>query len=149
MQQHILDLMGPIPLVPEPAPITVAYIDVRLPAGFPSPCADFTEAPLDLNEFVVRNRTATFYFSVAGDSMIGAGIHDGDKVAVDRSITPRSGHIVVAVVDQNFTLKRLHRRGDVIELRPENPAYQPIRLREGEELQIWGVVTAVIRKLAI
>ena len=140
-------LSGPFPLSYTPAPVAVTLFDAGVPAGFPSPCADFTEEQLDLNAYVVRNRAATFYFSVKGNSMEGAGICDSDKVAVDRSITPRSGHIVVAVVDGEYTLKRLYRRGSVIELRPENPAYAPLRLADDQELMIWGVVVAVIRKL--
>jgi len=79
--------------------------------------------------------------------MSGAGILDGDKVLVDRAIEPRHGHIVIAVINNDYTLKRLYRRTGVIELRAENPAYRPIRLKEAEELQVWGVVIGVIRKL--
>ena len=79
--------------------------------------------------------------------MTGAFIDDGDKVLVDRSIEPKHGHIVIASVNDEYTIKRLYKRKGVIELRPENPAFQPIRLREGEELQVWGVVVGIIRKI--
>lgn len=144
----ITELSGPSPLVYATPPVCITLIDAGIPAGFPSPCADYSEDGLDLNKYLVRNQAATFYFSVKGDSMILAGIFDGDKVAVDRSIRPRSGHIVVAVVDGEYVLKRLHKHGRVVELRPENPAYQPILLGDCQELVVWGVVVGVIRKLS-
>ncbi len=120
---------------------------VKIPAGFPSPAADYVEDELDLNTYLVKHKAASFFFEVEGDSMVGAGILDGDKVLVDRSLVPMHGHVVVAIIDAEFTLKRLHRVGDTIELRPDNPAYRAIQIREGNDLQIWGVVSAVIRKL--
>ena len=120
---------------------------LKIPAGFPSPAADYVEDELDLNTYLIKHRAASFFFQVEGDSMIGAGIFDGDKVLVDRSLVPMHGHVVVAIIDAEFTLKRLYRVGDTIELRPENPAYRAIPIREGNDLQIWGVVSAVIRKL--
>ncbi len=120
----------------------------NIPAGFPSPASDFSEDGLDVNAYLIRHRAASFYFTVEGDSMSGAGILDGDKVLVDRAVEPKHGHIVVAVINNEYTLKRLYRRRGVLELRPENPAYKPIRLKEDEELQVWGVVIGVIRKLA-
>lgn len=104
------------------------------------------ERGLDLNEFMVRNQAATFYFRVQGDSMTGARIFDGDLLVVDRSVEPKHGHVVLAVVNGEYTVKRLHRRGGKIELHPENAAYRPMRLRDGEELQVWGVVTGVLRR---
>lgn len=143
------NISGPYPLTYTPSPVTITLIDAHIPAGFPSPCTDYTEESLDLNTYIVRNQAATFYFSVKGYSMSGAGILDGDKVAVDRSIPPRHGHIVVAVVDDEYTLKRLYRQGLVIELQSEHPAFPPMRMKDGQELVIWGVVTAVIRKLSM
>lgn len=121
----------------------------KISAGFPSPAADYVEQGLDLNTYLVKHKAASFFFNVAGDSMSAAGILDGDKVLVDRSVTPQHGHVVIAVIDAEYTLKRLHLLGDRVELHPDNPAYAPIRLVEGNELQIWGVVTAVIRKLRV
>ena len=77
------------------------------------------------------------------------GILDGDQVTVDRSIEARHGHIVIAVVNQEYTIKKLYRRGGITELRPENPAYAPIRFAEHDELQVWGVVTGVLRKVRV
>ena len=118
----------------------------RLSAGFPSPAADYAEDGLDLNEYLVRNKSATFMFTVKGDSMIGASIEEGDKVVVDRSLRPHHNDIVVAVVDGEYTIKRLYRHRGRVELRPENPSYQPIVFPEGTELQVWGVVVGVVRR---
>lgn len=118
----------------------------RLPAGFPSPAADHVEEGLDFNEFLVRNKAATYVFTVTGDSMSGAGIENGDKVVVDRSLSPAHDDIVVALVNNEFTIKRLFKRRGQIELRPDNPAYPPITFEEGSELQVWGVVVGVVRK---
>ena len=118
----------------------------RISAGFPSPAADYAEEGLDLNDFLVRNKPASFMFTVKGDSMINAGIVEGDKVIVDRSLNARSKDIVVAVVNGEYTIKRLFKSSSKVELRPENPAYQPIVFKEGSELEIWGVVVGVVRR---
>lgn len=142
-------LSGPFEPPLQSAPSEVIFLDARVACGFPSPAADYEESSLDLNAFVVQNRAATFFFTVSGCSMANAGILDGDRVAVDRSITPRHGHIVVAVVNHEYTIKRLHMLGGAVELHAEHEAYPPIRFKDGEELCIWGVVTAVIRKLRV
>lgn len=121
----------------------------KVAAGFPSPAADYVEKSLDLNAYLVAHREASFFFRVSGDSVSGAGIIDGDVVLIDRSINPCHGQFVLAVIDGEYTLKRLHHLHGVIELHPENPAFTPIRLSEGQELQIWGVVAAVIRKYRV
>jgi DNA polymerase V len=115
-------------------------------AGFPSPAGDYVEDGLDLNNYLVQNKPATFMFTVRGESMIVAGIHDGDKVVVDRALKAKHNDIVVAVVDGEYTIKRLYKYRGRIELRPENPDYQPITFTEGKELQIWGVVVGVVRR---
>jgi DNA polymerase V len=137
----------PCALLPPPSP--QPELCHRISAGFPSPAADYVEQGLDLNTYLVQHKAASFFFNVTGESMIGAAILDGDKVLVDRSVTPQHGHIVIAVIDSEYTLKRLHLLNGKVELHPDNPAYAPIRLVEGNELQIWGVVTAVIRKLRV
>lgn len=116
-------------------------------AGFPSPADDYVETWLDLNQLLVRNRPATFFLRVQGDSMIAAGIHDGDILVVDRSVEPVHRSVVVAVVDSELTVKRLVREHGRIELHAENPRYAPIRLREGQELVIWGVVVHAIHNV--
>ncbi len=119
----------------------------RISAGFPSPADDYVESALDLNAYLVRNPAATFMVKVSGDSMIGAGIADGDLLVVDRSEEAVHGRIVVAVLDGELTVKRLHIRRDVRLLVPENPKYKPLRIESGQELQLWGVVTGVIKRV--
>ena len=119
----------------------------KVPAGFPSPATDYVEDRLDLNQLLIQHPEATFFVQVKGNSMIGAGIHDGDKLVVDRSINPTHGHVVIAVVDGDFTVKRLHRQDGFVKLIAENPEYPDITFKVGQELQIFGVVTSVIHKL--
>jgi DNA polymerase V len=119
----------------------------KVAAGFPSPAADHTRKRIDLNEHLIRNKEATFIFRVKGDSMTGIGIYEGDELLVDRSIEAKHGNIVLAVLNNEFTVKRLHRRGGVVKLVAENPIYPPIVVKDGEELTIWGVVTRNLHKL--
>ena len=119
----------------------------RVSAGFPSPADDYVESALDLNAYLVRNPAATFMVRVGGDSMAGAGIGDGDLLVVDRSEEAVHGKIVVAVLDGELTVKRLQIRKNVRLLVPENPKYKPLRIEPGQELQIWGVVTGVIKRV--
>ena len=117
-----------------------------IPAGFPSPATDYIEDGLDLNEYLVRHKAASFMFRVQGHSMQGAGIVDGDKVVVDRSIEPQHNQIVVAVVDGEYTMKRLYFKNGLVELRSENPAFKPICFTAENQLEIWGVVVGVVRR---
>lgn len=127
-------------------PLLLPLAAHRVPAGFPSPATDYLEDGLDLNAYLVQHPAATFLFSVQGHSMQGAGILDGDKVVVDRAVDARHGHIVVAAVDGEFTLKRLYQRHNRVELHPENPAFPPIQFTGSTQLQIWGVVVGVVRR---
>ena len=113
-------------------------------AGFPSPADDYVEKKLDLNEHLVGNRQATFFLRVSGDSMIGAGIHDGDLLIVDRSIPAVNKKIVVAVVDGELLVKRLLRAKGKVFLAAENPNYAQIEVTEELSFEVWGVVTNVI-----
>ena len=137
--------MQPIPIQAVPIPILSFFASVH--AGFPSPAADHSQKRIDLNEHLIRNKEATFLFRVRGDSMTGIGIYEGDTLLVDRSIDPRHNAIVLAVLNNEFTIKRLHRRGGVVKLVSENPIYPPIQMKQGEELSIWGVVTFNLHKL--
>lgn len=119
----------------------------HVPAGFPSPAADHTQKRIDLNDHLIRNKEATFIFKVKGDSMIDAGIYEGDALVIDRSIEAKHGNIVLAVLNNEFTVKRLYRRGGIVKLVPENKIYPPIMVKDGEELVIWGVVTYNLHKL--
>ena len=119
----------------------------RASAGFPSPASDHIEGELDISEYLIPRPAATFLFRVTGESMIKAGIFPGDVLTVDRAREPQHNDIVVAVVDGEFTVKRLFWRPGEIALQPENDDYEPIQIREGTELLIWGVVGGVVRKL--
>lgn len=131
---------------PSPNLCELRFLAHRISAGFPSPATDYAEEGLDLNEYLVRNKAATYMFTVRGDSMTGAGIENGDKVVVDRSITPVNDDIVVAVVNSEFTIKRLCKLRGCVELHAENPAYAPITFSDGSELQVWGVIVGVVRR---
>ncbi len=119
----------------------------KVPAGFPSPAADHTRKRIDLNEHLIRNGDTTFIFKVKGDSMIDIGIYEGDALLVDRSIEARHGNIVLAVLNNEFTVKRLHKRGGVIKLVPETPRFPTITVKEGGEFDVWGVVSYNLHKL--
>ena len=116
-------------------------------AGFPSPADDYVEKKLDLNEYLVRNRQATFFLRVSGDSMVGAGIHDGDLLVVDKSLSASHKKTVVAVVDGELLVKRLLRTEGKVLLAAENPNYPQIEVTEELAFQIWGVVTNVIHEV--
>lgn len=137
----------PIPLRPSDEKVLLEMCAWKVPAGFPSPAADHARKRIDLNDHLIRNREATFIFKVKGDSMVGAGIYEGDALVVDRSIEPKHNHVVLAVVNGDFTVKRLYRRGGVIKLLPENKIYPPITFKDAEELIVWGVVTYNLHKL--
>jgi DNA polymerase V len=127
-----------------PALLKLPLYGHKVSAGFLSVADDYVEGRLDLNQLLVRNRSATFFLRVKGDSMTGAGIHDGDIIVVDRSLEPVDRAVVVAVVDGELTVKRLRLRNGSAELHAENPKYALIRLQEGQELTIWGVVTSAV-----
>jgi DNA polymerase V len=127
-------------------PVLPFLVNQSIHAGFPSPALDYAEKPLDLNEYLIAHRAATFIFQVRGESMRNAGIFDGDKVIVDRSRSPKNGHIVIAAVNHAFTIKYLRIQGTRIELHPDNPDCSPIIPKPEDEVVIWGVVTAVVRK---
>lgn len=116
----------------------------RVPAGTPVPADDLRERDIDLNQHLVRHPESTFLVTVKGDSMIDAGINDGDLLVVDHAVEPRPGKVVVAVLNGELTVKRLFKSAQQVLLVPENPAYQPIEIHEGASFFIWGVVTNVI-----
>lgn len=118
-----------------------------IPAGFPSPAEGYLTDSLNLHDLVVKNPPATFFVRVVGDSMKDAGIASGDILVVDRSLEPRQGKIVVAVLDGEFTVKRIHfEPNGIITLVAANPAYAPITVGRDAEFQVWGVVSYVIHK---
>jgi DNA polymerase V len=119
----------------------------RISAGFPSPADDFIDKTLDLNEHLVRHPAATFFVRVAGNSMIGAGIHQGDLLIVDRSLEAQDGKIVIAILNGELTVKRFRKKFGKVFLWPENSNYQPIEIKDGAQFEIWGVVAHVIHSV--
>jgi DNA polymerase V len=113
-------------------------------AGFPSPADDHLDIALDLNEYLIKHPSATFYIYVKGDSMINDGIYNGDIMIVDRAISPKSKDVVIAVIDGEFTVKRIHKKNNKIYLQPSNKNYQTICITNEMDFQIWGVVTHTI-----
>lgn len=114
-------------------------------AGFPSPADDFKEKRISLDKTLIKNKEATFYARVSGESMIGAGLDDGDLLVIDRSLEAEHGKIAVCFLDGEFTVKRLSIEKDTITLMPENKNYKPIKVSKDSDLLIWGVVTYVIK----
>ena len=119
----------------------------KVSAGFPSPADDHMEMKLDLNQHLLQHPAATFFVRVSGDSMIGAGIYDGDVLVVDRSLTCKDSSIVIAVVDGELTVKRFYTRDNKVLLKAENPKYPDIIVTQEMDFRIWGVVTTVIHKV--
>ena len=115
--------------------------------GFPSPAEDYIEKRVDLNHQLMKRPAASFLMKVIGDSMIGAGIHSGDTLVVDRSERPRHGQVVVAVLNGELTVKRLSLKGKKTQLLPENPSHKPVQIDEFADLKVWGVVKHVIHSL--
>lgn len=115
-------------------------------AGFPSPAEDFAVKRIDLTEVLITHPQATFLLRVSGESMRDAGIFDGDMLVVNRAIKPRHGHIVVAVVDGEFTVKYLHQRAGRTKLRAANVTFPDICPKDGQTLEVWGVVTCSIKR---
>lgn len=133
-------------LSPKATPMELPLVTSKVPAGFPSPAEEYLGDTLDLNKLMIDNPTSTFFARVDGDSMINAGIFDGDILIVDRSVVAKHNSIVVAIVDNEFTVKRLKSDGE-LQLVPENPSYKPIKISGHSDITIWGVVTGVSRKL--
>jgi len=116
-------------------------------AGFPSPADDFIDKKLDLNDLLIKHPVATFFVRVSGDSMLGAGIHTGDILVVDRALEAVNANIVVAVINGELTVKRLRMARGKVTLMPENIHYKPIEITENDDFSIWGVVTSVIHRV--
>ncbi len=128
--------------------LSIPIFSSRVQAGFPSPADDHLEDRLDLNKHLIHHQEATFFVRAQGESMLNAGIHPGDILVVDKSLPAKSSKIVIAVVDGEFTVKRLHKYKGKITLKAENPEFDDIVISEGNELIIWGVVTSVIHQYA-
>ncbi|WP_033957321.1 LexA family protein [Psychroserpens jangbogonensis] len=128
-------------------PLEVALAQTGISAGLPSPANDYAESKISLDKTLVRNKDTTFYAKVSGQSMIGAGLDDGDLLVVDKSISPQHKQIAVCFIDGEFTVKRLKVTPEGVYLQPENPVYDPILVTENNDFQIWGIVTHVIKRM--
>ena len=123
------------------------YFDTGISAGFPSPAEDFKQERLSLDNELIKNKEATFFARVSGQSMIDAGLSNNDLLVIDRSLSPAHNKIAVCFLDGEFTVKRLKVENDVVWLQPENKNYQPIKITEENDFVIWGIVTNVIKKV--
>ena len=122
-------------------------VEQGISAGFPSPADDFKEIRISLDKELVKNQESTFYARVSGDSMLGAGIDDGDLLVIDKSLSPENGKIAVCFIDGDFTVKRIVKEKGKLYLKAENKKYKSIELSEESELIVWGIVEYVIKKL--
>lgn len=123
------------------------FFDTGVSAGFPSPAEDFKEERLSLDKELIKNKEATFFARVSGQSMIGAGLDDSDLLVIDRSLEPIHNKIAVCFLDGEFTVKRLMINKDGVWLKPENPNYPIIKITEENDFIIWGIVTNVIKRV--
>ena len=122
------------------------YIDAGIRAGFPSPADDFIELSIDLNKHLIKHKDTTFFATVKGHSMKNAGIYDGDLLIIDKSLEPQNDKIAICQIDGEFTVKRIKIEGNVVWLIAENEDFKPIKVTPENELIIWGIVTASIKK---
>ena len=127
--------------------LALPFVENGISAGFPSPALDFVEVSIDLNKYLIKHPSATFYGRVKGDSLKNAGIHHGDLLIIDRSVEPTNGKIAVCYLDGEFTAKRIKTAQDMLWLVPENEQYQPIKVTKENDFVIWGVVTHVIKNV--
>jgi DNA polymerase V len=137
----------PLPVAWDTPPRHIPLMSYQVQAGFPSPADDYIQGAIDLNEHLILHREATFVLRVSGWSMRDSGIHDGDELIVDRSLTPVDGNVVIAVLDNELTCKRLRKTGTTVRLLADNPDYPEIVIGDDQELTIWGVVTRVLHRV--
>ena len=126
--------------------MSLPFADDGIKAGFPSPAQDMTSGAIDLNKELIHHPATTFYARVVGDSMVDAGLEDGDLLVIDKSLSPVEGDKVVAFIDGEFTIKYIRKGEDCYWLVPANEEYEPIRVTEENDFLIWGVVTYSIKK---
>lgn len=141
--KHALEFYTP----DETQSLDIVLAQTGISAGFPSPADDFRDNKISLDSVLVKNKEATFYAKVSGQSMIGAGLDDGDLLVVDKSLEPEHNKIAVCFIDGEFTVKRLQVTKEGVFLLPANPAYEPIQVTEDNNFQIWGIVTHVIKRM--
>ena len=122
-------------------------ISSGISAGFPSPAGDFKQDRISLDKELIKNKEATFYAKVSGESMKDAGLNDGDILVIDRSEELKNNKIAVCYLNGEFTVKRVKIEKDHIYLIPENKRYDPIKVTEENEFIVWGIVTYVVKKI--
>ena len=127
--------------------LDLPVVEAGISAGFPSPADDFLDSSIDLNKVLITNKDATFYGRVKGDSMIDAGLSDGDLLIIDKSLEPKDGKIAVCFIDGEFTVKRIKITNKCIYLVAENKNYKPIKVTDDNDFLIWGIVTTVIKSV--
>ncbi|MEB3790453.1 translesion error-prone DNA polymerase V autoproteolytic subunit [Acinetobacter sp. IK40] len=137
--------IGSISLIEPSMRMQISVAIEKVSAGFPSPAQDYIDKKIDMNEHLIQNECATFIVKVASLSMINAGIDIDDELIVDRSLEAKHRDIIVALVDNDFTVKRLMIDETGIWLKAENPEYSNIYLNDGQQLELWGVVTFVLK----
>lgn len=142
-------ILSQAPVLISEAPLLARLIRNRVCAGFPSPAEDLGAQRIDLTQMLIVHAQATYFLRASGHSMVEAGIFDNDILVVDRAVKPRHNHIVVAVVDGDFTVKRLYQRAGRIRLRAANPTFVDIVPKDGQTIEVWGVVTATIKQFAV
>lgn len=128
--------------------IAIPFFDVGVAAGTPSYVQEYFPDTINISAEMVKNPKATFCVRVSGQSMVGAGIDDGDLLIVDKDLQARDGQIILAVINGDYTVKRLKRENEALFLMPENPDFEPFRITQFMDFRIWGVVTGLIKKLA-
>ena len=128
-------------------PMFLTFYKEAVECGFPSPARDFTEGTIDLNEELIPRPSSTFIVRARGDSMIGSGIYPGDLLIVDRSLSPRNGSIIIAVLDGELSVKGLELNNDQVTLSSSNPNYSDVIVSEEMDFTIWGVCTNVVHNL--
>jgi DNA polymerase V len=137
------------PVLVSDAPLLATMLKNQVRAGFPSPAEDLGASRIDLTQVLITHPQATYLLRSSGISMIEAGIFDGDILVVNRAIKPRHNHIVVAVVDGDFTVKYLYMRLGRIKLKAANPTFAEIVPKDGQTIEVWGVVTSCIKQFSV
>ena len=131
------------------AALIAHFLQNRVCAGFPSPAEDLGAQRIDLTQVLITHPQATYFMRASGHSMVEAGIFDNDIIVVDRAIKPRHNHVVVAIVDGDFTVKHLYQRAGRIKLKAANPTFPDIVPKEGQTIEVWGVVTSSIKQFQV
>jgi DNA polymerase V len=128
-------------------PLEAPFISDLLSCGFPNPASDFMQEVIDLNDILIKNKNATYFAKVEGDSMIDVGIEDGDLIIIDRLLPIKNGTIAVCYIDGQFTIKRVKREGKRLFLTPENPSFEPIEINEFNDFRLFGALSFTIKDI--